>query len=524
MAFFRNTDLAMFRDDRALELEQFAEKANAGIRELCPSHEFLSDAFVNGGLPLQWLTMKFDLFQENLVNHHGNLDLMAGLLEENADLSFAWRYISTKNLSMLRRDVVDTGLHGIHFRMNLKNNASRMHYTLLLADQLLKTTYEKQHRRSPIAEISALTNKADQASAIQEYLDLGVEESRGSLALSSGEMVALTDTDLNEFAIEERRNSFLYGVIKLLSSAKDSEEGPSMEDLATRIEGLMIPLIYNFGYKLKAQGHDDNTVIEVVSRRIDLVLSFAPGAPAFVEALKRQILINLLSAFPGSLELLQAQPEELQGVMLNPVLLSDPVANLFSRTLAGPAQVFTKSHSMEKEERAFPLIDFLANTPYPLDLNIALHGYLFKNTGIIYLAHKNQSWTAPLEEKILSSASPMCINRNMGIYLSHPERIRKYTDPAVLKMIEQAIYVEVKTCKHYQQPLKRGPMAYESIAPLLKERPHLAVPVVQLMDKYDYVTPAMVEWCGIGPEVLKILGNKAPGALKKVLLESSLGL
>jgi hypothetical protein len=491
---------------------------------VCPDHEFLSDAFVNGGLPLQWLTTKLDLLETTLVNYQGNLDLMAGLLEEKADLNFVWQYLSTKNLHQVRRDLVDTGLHGIHFRMNLKDNVARAHYTCQLADHLSQVAYERQQRRSPIASISVLTNQADQALAIQEHIATGEEGNRGPLGLSHDEMVALTAADLNEWVFEDAKVFFWRGLAKMLMSLKDPEEGPSPENLATRIEGLLIPLVYNFGYKLKAQGKDDEAIIEAASRRVDLLLSFAPTAPAFREALKRQILINLFSAFPEGLEMLQAKPEELQGVMLNAVLITDPWAKLFSRTLAGPAQLFTKSNSMEKEERAFPLIDFLAKTPYPIDLHVALDGHLFKHTGIIYLAHKYQGWSAPLETKILQSASPVCINRNFGSYLSDPSRIRKYTDAAVLKMIEQAIYVEEKSSKHYPSPPNRGPLAYESIAPLLKERPHLVVPVIELMDKYDYFRPAMLEWCGIGPEVLKTLGSKAPSELKKVLLESSLGL
>jgi hypothetical protein len=491
---------------------------------VCPDHEFLSDAFVNGGLPLQWLTTKLDLLETTLVNYQGNLDFMAGLLEEKADLNFVWQYLSTKKLNKVRRDLGDAGLHGLHFRMNLKDDGARTHYTCLLAAHLVQNVSESQQRVSPIGSISALINQTDQAIAIQEHLDTGHENTRGELGLSRDEMVALTDTNHNEWCTEESKAIFRRGVSKMLLLLKDYGEVPSPEDLATRIEGLMTPLVYNFGYKLKAQGKDDEVVIEAASRRIDLLLSFAPGAPSFHDALKRQILINLFSAFPECLERLQAQPEELQGVMLNPALISDPSAKLFSKTLAGPAQLFTRSSSMEKEERAFPLINFLAKTPYPIDLNIAINGHLFKHTGIIYLAHKHQGWSASLEEKILQSGSPMCINRNLGIYLSHPDRIRQYTDTAVLKMIEQAIYVEEKSSKHYARPPDRGPMAYESIAPLLKERPHLAVPVIEIMDKYDYIRPAMIDWCGIGPEVLKILGSKAPSELKKVLLESSLGL
>jgi hypothetical protein len=524
MAFFRKSDISMFTAERAQALEQFAEKANDYVRELKPDHAFLSDVMKDGGVGLEMLRIQPWFEQSPLLNHRGNLDLLAGFVAEGADLSFIWPYISSKTIYLFERDVTEVGLHGIHFRMDLKNEASRVEHTCKLANYVFDTTHERQIQRSPISTLTTLTEGVD--AAIEAYLDTGEEQRRGEYGFNQEELWRLTRNSPRDWvsAGSEDEIMFRRGVRKMLSSIKDVG-GPSIKDLAERIEFALLPLVYNYGYKLKAAGSDNEVVMGAAARRIDVLLDFIGPSPALREALRRQILINLFSAFPDGLEMLQAKREELQGVMSNPVFFDDSMGAMFKKTLAGPVELFSQCKSVEKPDRGLGVIKFLANTPYPVDLNIAIHGFLTWRSGIVHLAHQHQGWSESLDQRVQVN-----VPRVLGIYLSDPERLGRYSDAAILKLMDH--YLDRFT-ERFEALKKFGPNVdiavinmpedYKSFAPVLQARPKLIEPILEMLESRGILTPPMVEWCGFGANELKTLGSRASTKLKRMVLEDSLG-
>ena len=516
MAFFRNADISMFHEGRAQALEQFAEKANAYVREYKPDHEYLSDVLKDGGLGLSMLRAQPWFEQSPLLNHRGNLDLLAGFVAEGADLSFVWPFISSKTIDLFQRDLVETGLHGIHFRMDLKDEAARVEHTCKLANYVFSTLYERQRQKSPLAALTSLTQGTD--SAVDAYLAFDDERRRGAYGFSHEELAALTWSGARDWvsADSEDERVFRRGVQKMLSSARDHGL-PDTKELVARIQTALVPLVYNYGYKLKAQGTDNELVMEAADRRVDVLLDFMGPSPALREALKRQILINLFSAFPDGLEMLKARREELQGIVYSSVIFDDPMGRLFRRTLSGPVELFSQRNSVEKPDRGLGVINFLAKTAYPVDLSIGIHGFLAGQPGIVHLAHQYDGWSAALDKKLQVN-----IPRVLGVYLSDPERLRRYSDATVLKLIEHIFDKYTKNMAEFKG-FTMMPTFYKRPASVLKDRPHLLEPVLEMIEARDILNPAVFEWCGFGGVELKVLGTRAPNALKKFVLEDSLG-
>jgi hypothetical protein len=518
MAFFRQADISVFKEDRAKALEEFAEKAKAYVREYKPEHEFLSDVLAGGGLGLAMLRTQPWFGQSPVLIDRGNLDVLAGFVTEWAELSFVWPYVSSKTIDLFQRDLAETGLHGIHFRMDLKDEAARIEHTCKLADYVFDTAYERRMNKAPLVSLTSLTEGRDEA--VEKFIATGAEQRRGPYGLTHEELESLTFSGARDWISEGSDNESVFrrSVQKMLSSSRDVGK-PAMKELAERVQSLLVPLVYNYGYKLKAKGTDNQSVLESAARRVDVIFDYMSLSPALREGLKRQILINLFSAFPDGLELLQARREELQGVMLNRVFFDDPMGKLFRRTLAGPVELFSQCNSVEKPDRGFGVINFLAKTPYAVDLNIGMHGFLSGQPGIVHLAHQRQGWSLPLEQRVERGV----INRVLGIYLSHAERLERYSDAAVLKLVEHIFDKYAKTVAEFNG-LTMMPTFYKSPASVLKARPHLLDPVIKMTEAREIMNPAVFEWCGIGGVELKALGDRVPNALKSFVLESSMGL
>jgi hypothetical protein len=116
----------------------------------------------------------------------------------------------------------------------------------------------------------------------------------------------------------------------------------------------------------------------------------------------------------------------------------------------------------------------------------------------------------------------------LSVPLFEPSVLRLYSDNAVLKMIENAITTELKGARADNPRLPIGPVVfpfrYKSPSSVLRERPHLFEPVLQILENLDCFDANFVEWCGFTHRELKAMGSRAPSQLKKVLLENSLGL
>jgi hypothetical protein len=525
MPAFRTAKLSLFRDERAMELEEFSENAGLSLSNFFPNSPSVGDILQDTA---SWQVLSRQAwFQEQnpLVNNGGNLDLTAACMDEGISIPRVWSRITTCDIPNFQRELAVHGLHGIHFRMDVRNDADRIAYTCKLANAVLEKTFPSTGVTDPISILSLLTE--EQGSAIHRFLDNLPMSQAGYEKISHDQVVALTSLDYKG-RMDEEEQVFFSNAVKDLLSHKTPINEMTNTQLGQAIEQALVPLVYNFGYKLIADGADILTTLREASRRVNVLVSFVPGSPEFCKALSRQILINLLSPFPEGLDMLQAKPEELQGVMLNRVLIEDPLAQAFSSTLAGPVALFSQKSPTRPELKEGLLIKYLARIGFRVDLDIAITGYLAKEREILFLAGGSPGWSAGVDEKLQKDGVDGQVYWNFAAGLFQPSVLSQYSDKAVLNLIALALDREIQEVKKFNEnPLsthvKKTPKGFVSPAAILRDRPHLCEPILELLEKRDWITPNIVEWCGFTGRELRALGQRAPKLLKSIVLESSLG-
>ena len=518
MHMFRPKTLEILTEDRVQSLKMFSDKALPVINRHVPGVEFLIDVLMEE--QLAWNALEDDHSTRDLVLptvSKGGLSFIAACMAEGQDVRGKWELISECYDDEFEKDLVTFGLHGIHFRMNLKNPSDRIDYTCKLANLMFdRGSNASRLGTVPITGYSLLSERLDDA--IEWYLGRGDVTENGYIGFSAGDIRALCGlTDKTSQSIDEKQ-AFRQLLLKMIFNT-DTLQHMQSWDIAIKVQNALLPLVYNYGYKLKASGLPGHEVLAKASSRIDSLLSFLPATSEFLKALERQILINLFSAFPEDLEMLSAQPEELQGVMLNPVLLKEPMARFFSKTLAGPMALFSPRYSAPASHRGTQIVSFFNATPYPLHLDIAVRGYMLDRQEMVYLAENCPGRSSGVEQILLDDS--LAFDPPMGLvkYLSQPEQLKEYSDPAVLKLIEHLIIGDV--AKSHRD--KGVPVKTPSVAPVLSERPHLVEPIIKILEDQDCLNATMFEWCGFGVKELKALGKRAPSELKGLLLEESLG-
>jgi hypothetical protein len=448
-----------------------------------------------------------------VVDIQGNLDFMAACLAEGLELSHVWSSVSHWSPDLLQKDFASNGLHGLHFRMRLPDQDARIKYTLELAFALYKIRpSEFRGIHSPLIALSTLSGNQE---VEQGYL----KDSRNHPQLGFRDAKLLCSGDR-----KNNPDEFKQTLRVLLCTGYSDLSVIRRKDLAERVQEAFLPLVYNFGYRLKASGASNEAILEEASATIDLLLECLALAPETQSALRRQVLINLFSAFPDGLALLKTKPEELQGVMLDPALIDTEVAQLFADTLGGPVHLFSNFSVTAPIIRYTQIIDFFDKTEYPLNFDIASRGVLLKGFSIMQLYnHSNpDGYSATLENSLTGVGPFVRINDPFLIYMMRPERLTRYSDQALLKLIAQ-------TLDHFgkQKPIQgidTMTMGFHSIGQVFKDRPQLCEPVLELITEKSLLKPKVFDWCGFGARELKSFGKRAPLELKKHVLENSLGL
>jgi hypothetical protein len=521
MPVFKTAKISLFREDRAKAIEDFAEKVMDYLSKDYPSDKCFGDIAREGGIEWQVLgNQKFWIGDSNpLKNSAGSLDFIAACLDEGIAIKRIWNQIGAHGYDSIVSEMVMRGLHSIHFRMDVANEADRIAYTCSLAGELLDDA--AQNPRLPRMRILSATTREMNGTAIG--LLVNPPSGDGDCQQITIDQAAVLSHQKYRGETHEDEDSFFRQAVAdyLQVSLIDK-----VSNLVIVIEKAMVPLVYNFGYKLKAQGIDSQTVMHQASKRIDVLLSHVEMSKEFKVGLQRQILINLFSAFPDGLELLKAQPEELQGVMLDHALVSDPLARLFTHTLQGPLALFAHSSVKPEKSQAGKIIEYLAQAGYQLKLDTAIQGILANKYPLIHLAYQQDGASQGLE-RTLERDGLEAIHRAVGQYLSEPSRLSQYSDLTVLKLISGALDFELETrdtMKFVPNLESRAPSKYASVALVLKARPHLFVPVLEMLEEKKMLTAGIFEWCGFDGRAIKALGNRAPKELKVMLLESGLGL
>jgi hypothetical protein len=514
---FRPKTLEILTDERVQSLRQFSEKAGPVLQSHIPTAEYIIDVLLNDYLAWSELDdhpTTTDI--EKPMVARGGLDFIAACIHEDKDVAHSWDFLAECHDSEFRHDLVKCGLHGIHFRMNLKTQSDRMIYTCKLADIMFDRSGESSHLGIvPLTGFSLVSGHLEDCIdwyVIDEYAEEG-----GYTEYSEQELMALCGPTNHPILPIEDKAAFR----RLVEQKIFGDEFPESRHAwgtAAKIEQALLPLIYNYGYKLKARGLPGHEVLVRASSRVEALLSFLPASSEFLKALERQILINLFSAFPEDLELLNAQPEELQGVMLNPILIKDTHVRFFQKTLAGPLALFTPRYSASVGHRGTQMVSFFKDTPYPLHLDMAVRGHLQGLQEIIHLAENCPGRSMVFEQLLLDDSTLFDPHIGLIRYLAEPEQLESYSDGAVLKLFEKVI---INDDVHFVRD--NGKSQVPSVAPVFNQRPHLFEAVIQILEDNDRLNHTLFEWCGFGVKELKAIGKRAPSELKGAFLEDSLG-
>jgi hypothetical protein len=513
MSMFSPETMKLLTDDRAQWLANYSDKAIEMLGSNEAGIKHLVDLIFTDPMAAYVLESKIGDYPQAM----GGLDFIAACLAEGKDIANGWIRVGECIEDEFRKDLVSYGLHGIHFRMNLKSDADRIVYTLKLAEAMFDRNSETNRIGIvPITSYSLLSGRL--AHSINWYRSNGESEERGFIDFSEQELRMLCGpTNHPTLPIEDK------AVFAQLVGSKIFKDVPPESrqawQVAGKINNSLLPMVYNYGYKLKARGLPGHEVLARASSRVATLLSFLPATTEFLKALERQILINLFSAFPEDLELLNAKPEELQGVMLNPVLIKDPHAGLFRKTLAGPLALFSPRSSAPLQHRGTQMVTFFKDTPYPLHLDMALNGYLQGLQEIINLAENCLGRSQAVEQFLLDDNSRFNLHIGLIRYLGEPKQLDAYSDAAVLKLFEMLILTEDVSFSRYGAEEKMP-----SVAPVLSNRPHLFDSVVQILEDHGCLNPTLFEWCGFGAKELKALGKRATNELKSAHLEASMGI
>ncbi|MDT8925283.1 hypothetical protein RBE51_21040 [Pseudomonas taiwanensis] len=480
------------------------------------------DEFIESQQGLKLLSQFFD---------RGVLDIATLVLADNVQfVDEFWRNFATFELDELRKDLMQYGLHGLHFRSNMPTQDHRMAAVKLLSQRLfdlqseayttdpcfplgalsclIKVDYEKEflHARQ-VEEGAELADDIPRASRhhVNALLGLGLETAEGK-----------------PWSLKRAVDYFL--TYEGLYDYPTLKEALKPQKLANMIQLGFKCFVYNRGYQLKAaQGGarmTDFELMRAVEPTIDRLLTPFKASPEFNQALKRQVLINLFSAFPSGLALLDAQPEELQGVILDPVLRSHPDARYFANTLAGPTHLFAANRSAPKQHKVTQVVEFLQAAGYPIHIDIACKGWLstLGETGnlIDHAEGKSDVLDAFFSESRTLDETPF----GTALSLLTPEYLAHYSDSAVINLIKAGAQI---SCPEAGYLAYRRACAAIDLRDFFAARADMIPVVLSALEKDDLISIHAFKLCGFGRRELTLLDNP-PDSLNEHILGGDLGL
>jgi hypothetical protein len=513
MKLFRRVPLSFFTPERADELMEFAEKAQLFAAKEGNGASYLVDMF--SGDEVMW----DELLQESWVKQHnpltdakGNLDMLAATIREGGmSLRDVWDNVCWTHYQNFQKDLSRTGFHGLHFRLGINEAIDRV--------ELVKTIAVMLYKLNPASFCSSL----NALQGLSLLVDSGEVQKSYSTFTGLSKTVSLDDINLL-LAGAQGANGDEYQIAlqKVLRGNVSAQMG-ARTHLMFMIENAFVPLVYNYGYLLKSKGLSNEDVLDKASANIDALLDVLDLEAAVQSALKRQVLINLFSAFPDGLEMMSATPDELQGAFIDPVLIDHQCTRAFGYTLCGPVAVFGADQSAKKGDCRTQIVDFLSDTPYALDFELAIQGRLAKSSIIVDLFSAYCNGHSTFMDETLSGQRPeVFICEELFFHLMHRDRVKLYSDQAVLSLFVRSINF-LKDNQRFSGRvfLDQGS---RSLDVTFKERPHLRDDVLQLLVDNEFVTKDMFEWLGFGHRELKKLAGKAPNEVKQFVLQDQLGL
>jgi hypothetical protein len=517
LEFLRYDSLSLLKPERRQAITEFFEKVRDFLLERGYCADYLIDLICDE--ELAWDDVLLQPWVKNggpLEDCDGNLDVLALFLAEGKSLETALKKTCRRGHETFWRELERGGLHYLHFRMGLHDPAERMNYAIKLADELFAVDpIEFRLRVEPLQGLSALSSKREEGAF--SYFGINNHNFRKQRALSH-EQIQLLLGDAQPKTVD----ALDVAVELLLKEHEESIADLNPRRIATRIETAMIPMVYNYGYRLKARGASFEKICQKVSVNIDALLKYFEAEPVFKVALKRQILINLFSPFEEGLARLNATQECLQGV--HEYMLMESAGNLFNETLCGPMRLFRAWDSVQFLNRCTQIIAFYKDTSLPMSFDVSVRGLMASKPEVVSLLTTQdiKGYSPVLDRALAGQAPEVVINEHLLTRLMRPETLRLYSDPALVRLVDLSLDHFKKQARISGSGIRT--IGFRDIGEILKERPHLREDVLDLMCQKELLLTRMFEFCGFGHRELKLLGSRAPNALKHSILELAIGL
>lgn len=459
------------------------------------------------------------------IHADGALDFLTVLNDIHAgvDLMEIWPiFAPEESVGAIQNQAYACGLHNLHFRSNMQDMESQCWATTLLSRFL--TDHHSEAARNddvfPLRSLSMVITD-DFTYEIKHAVDAQTDYED-----DNDEVFHFTQAELDKMLglytakkWEVDDSALESGIDKLISSkgvfAEELSVGKMLKPfLAKAIEEGLIPMVYNHGYRLKAtmpiSNHD---LREELNPIIDTLLGRFEGSPAFTAALKRQIFINLFSAFPKGLEMFDVKPGELQGVITDEALLNDPSHVYFLKTLMGPVALFSQVDQDYSSTSASAIVNFLNEAGYPIDVDVAAQGLMMGTPELSKLIVHSNGESEFLNQHFQSNKP---IGREMSgavRALLTKERLEHYSDEIAVKVIESYF-------KHRDNRVRDIP----DFKAILSARPALVKPALEILKNTGNLDQDTFKACGFGSKELRLLGKYAPDDLAESMLGGDLGL
>jgi hypothetical protein len=531
-SIFRNTSFDILAPERAQALESFArrclEKLNVDGWDVSESTK-LSDLDAQ-----HWREIcdSPEFYGKNpILDTKGGLDYIALCEKAGIDLFEHWDKVSSTSGDDMMLEMERSGLHGLHFRMNLPDPALRLaavgalaEHLFYLEEKVLTTTPNLDYCHYPIVMMScAIDDITDKLDDYQHWI------SRQDSSIPEYTSARLIELLQFEGAGSHPGSKMLFELaLKQLISEKglyeDELDDGTLEraTLLFQIQKALRPLVYNVGYRLKIQGHTNEQVQAAVVPTIDSLLYLAQISPDLTRALKRQILINLFSAFPEALEQLQAKPEELQGVMLDEVLITHPDARHFQQTLAGPLALFSVQETLSTQDKGYQVIEFLTAAGYPLHADIAVRGELYGTPQFESLLLHCQGDCEALKTHYLTRYHDFGMPYDIAQHLTRPDVLAWYDDKSALSIIELALPYALPGKPKHELPLIDD--EFNELSGFVADRPWLVKPILDILVRNQCVNTKAFQYFGFSGKDLDLLSSKSSDRIREDILAGDLGL
>lgn len=404
----------------------------------------------------------------------------------------------------------------MHFRIDADEPEKTGQYVREIASKVLEIETWSLGLFYPLVELSMVSGQ-DRLEMLDHYVAKPKAPERGELEVPKEFLENLLNPN---FESSQPTDGFDLAIKYLIAEERDIAK-MSAGAFLMRLERSFMPLVYNYGYLLMTDGMSCEVVADKVSPIIDQILMISNLPNAFRDGIKRHVLINLFSAFPDGLKMLNTQPEELQGIVLHPGLVGNKFCKMFQKTLAGPLSLFSPVDKRFKDNRAERIVGYFDRIGYPLSFEIAVKGYLAEYIQVSYLPEREAAPSAYVETVLTAEQRTTMITAGVSKKLMMPDTLHKYSDTAKVGIIDNALL--------FISQDKRGFDAvnladYTSIASVFKNSPAIIPQVVESIAKYNQAKIGVFDLFGFGGREIKLLGSRAPMDLKLHFLDAELGL